>query len=431
MAQYTDKRRMYPDMWSVIREILDTTSTPSTNVLLRILEDFVNMVIHVDACVRFGKDPYSKRSSGTVSFNGKRSRTLRTGEGDLEILIPKLRKGSYFPNWLQRWDKLSIGFKSIVAHAYYNGVSTRKVYHLFSDLGMDNIDKSMVSRVAGMLNDKIDTWLRKPLKSDYSFIWVDATYTHILTEGDEYSPRRYRKSVAIIYAIGIDAEGKREVLHMGIYDGENAKNWQHFFNELQERGVSRSALWISDEDKGLSKAFNRCFTGQLRQRCIIHWGRNLLDYVPQREEYRYQAMVSRVQVAKNIPEFDEYYDSLIAMSKQDGNEKLTSFLMRSKPEIIVYQIFPSEYWSKIKCTNMIERLNRELRAREKDIYMFTTYKSIRQIYGYILMITDISWSNKAACILAPENFQTVLEYIKDYLVRGHPIEIEPDMKEAL
>jgi len=431
MAQETSKRRKYPDAWSVILEILESTSTPATNPLLRVMEDFVNMVIHVDACIRFGKDPYARRSSGTVNFNGTRSRALRTGEGDLEILIPKVRKGSYFPNWLQRWDKLSIGFKSIVANAYYNGVSTRKMYHLFSDLGIDNIDKCMVSRVAGMLNDKIDVWLRKPLQSEYSFIWVDGTYTSILTEGEEYNVRRYRKSVAIIYAIGIDAAGKREVLHMGIYDSENARNWGHFFEELRARGVSRSELWISDEDKGLSNAFNRCFTGQLRQRCIVHWGRNLEKYVALKDLHKYKALISKVQTAANIPEFDEYHDSLIALSKQDNNEKLTDFLIRSKPEIIVYQNFPCEYWSKIKCSNQIERLNRELRAREKDIYLFTTYKSIRQIYGYILMITDEAWSNKGAIIYAPDNYQSVLEYVKDYLVRGHPIAKETTMQEAL
>ena len=428
MAQYQHKRRRYPDAWSIIREILEVSATPETNVLLRILEDFVNLVIHVDACIRFGKDPCGYRSKGLVSFNGKRKRTLRTGEGDLSILIPKIRQGSYFPEWLTRWDKLSIGFKAIVANAYYNGVSTRRVYRLFSDLGMDGIDKSMVSRVAKMMNDRIDEWLKKPLQKHYSFIWLDGTYTHILTEEDEYTKRRYRKSVVIIYAIGIDAEGRREVLHMGLYDTESSKSWSHFMEELKERGLESAELWISDEDKGLSKAFARNFTGQLRQRCIVHWGWNLKTYVSENDYHRYKRLVSRVEKAQNSCDFDDDYDSLLALAKHDGNEKLYDFLVKSKPEITVYQQFPPEYWSKIKCSNQIERLNRELRAREKEIYLFTTMQSIKQIYGYILMVTDIAWNQSGAYIYAQDKTDGVLEYIRSYLDRGSPIELEPALR---
>jgi transposase-like protein len=420
MARNERKRRKYPDAWSIIRDILEVSATPENNVLLRILEDFVNLVIQVDACIRFGKDPFSHRSKGEVSFNGKRRRTLRTGEGDLEILIPKLRKGSYFPDWLSRWDKLSIGFKSIVANAYYSGVSTRKMGRLFSDLGMDNIDKCMVSRVAKMLDDKIEAWLHKPLQSEYSFIWLDGTYTSVLTEKDDYTEQRYKKSVAVMYAIGIDAAGKREVLHMGIYESESAWSWTQFLEELKERGVERAELWISDDDKGLNKAFSSTYTGQFKQRCIVHWGRNVECYVASNDWYRYRGLVSRIQMSKTSLEFDEYYDSLIALAQRDRNERLVDFLIKSKPDIITYQQFPVEYWSKIKCTNQIERLNRELRAREKDIYLFTTKQSIKQIYGYILMITDTSWSQSSAYLYAPDKSTPVLDYIRSYLKSGHP-----------
>lgn len=420
MARNSVKRRRYPDAWSIIRDILEVSATPETNVLLRVLEEFVNLVIQVDACIRFGKDPFSHRSKGEVSFNGKRKRPLRTGEGELEVLIPKLRKGSYFPDWLTRWDKLSIGFKSIVANAYYNGVSTRKMYRLFSDLGMDDIDKCMVSRVAKMLDEKIEAWLHKPLQAEYSFIWLDGTYTSILTEKDEYNSRQCKKSVAIMYAIGVDAVGKREVLHMGIYESESAQSWSQFMRELKDRGVERAELWISDDDKGLNKAFSRNFTGQFKQRCIVHWGRNAESYVAANDWYRYRYLVSRVQTAKSILEFDEYYDSLIASAKRDSNEKLADFLIKSKPDIITYQQFPLEYWSKIKCTNQIERLNRELRAREKDIYLFTTKQSIKQIYGYILMVTDIAWSQSKVYLYAPDKSEPVLEYIRGYLKSGIP-----------
>jgi putative transposase len=414
MARSEKKRRKYSDLWDVISSFLNNQHPES---LIRLLEDFVNIVIHVDACLRFDKDPFKHRSKGTNNFNGARSRSFRTAEGDLDLQIPKMRKGSYFPDWLQRWDKLSIGFRSIVANAYFNGVSTRKMSHLFSDLGMDDLDKSLVSRVSSMLEERIDTWLRKPLKSAYSSIWLDATYTSILCEDEEREGGRYSKSVAILIAIAIDASGKQEVLHFKICDGETFTNWRIFLEELQSKGVESSELWVSDNHKGLRKGLMRVFTGQLHQRCLVHWGRNLLEHIPPLSQRRYKGLITKVQTARTVAEFDEYYDSLIMLATEDKNESLLDFLHSSRVEISTYQQFPPEYWSKLKCTNIIERLNRELRAREKSINLFTTYTSIKQIYGYILMIQDKAWNESGPYLIAPDGEEDVLSYMHNF---AHP-----------
>lgn len=414
MARSQSKRRRYQDIWDVISSFL-TNEHP--DAMLRLLEEFVNIVIHVDACLRFDKDPFKRRSKGTNSFNGKRTRGLRTAEGDLELQIPKMRKGTYFPGWLERWDKLSIGFKTIIANAYFTGVSTRKMTHLFSDLGMDDVDKSMVSRVSLMLEERIDAWLGKRLKREYSCVWLDATYTSILCEADEENGRMHSKSVAILVAIAIDASGAREILHFKICDGENYSNWRKFMEDLQNKGLEVSELWVSDNHKGLRKALERTFTGQLHQRCIIHWGRNLLDQIPKVSQYRYKPLITGVQTARTIGEFDEFYDSLAAIAKEDNNEGLQDVLTSSRVEITTYQLFPPEYWSKLKCTNIIERLNRELRAREKSINLFTTYRSIKQIYGYILMTQDKAWADTGGYILAPPGEENVLDYMRNYV---HP-----------
>lgn len=411
MARHEKKRRKYSDIWDVISSFLNNQHAES---LIRLLEDFVNIVIHVDACLRFDKDPFKRRSKGTNNFNGARSRLLRTAEGDLDLQIPKMRKGSYFPDWLERWDKLSIGFRSIVANAYFNGVSTRKMSHLFSDLGMDDLDKSMVSRISSMLEEKIDTWLRKPLKSVYSCVWLDATYTSILSESEEWEGGRYSKSVAILVAMALDASGKREILHFKICDGETYSNWRKFLEELQSKGVERSELWVSDNHKGLRKGLMQVFTGQLHQRCIIHWGRNLLEHIPSVSQGRYKGLVSRVQTSRTVAEFDEYYDNLKILAQDDHNEALLEFMHSSRVEISTYQLFPPEYWSKIKCTNIIERLNRELRAREKSINLFTTYSSIMQIYGYILMIQDKAWDESGPYLIAPDGEKDVLSYMHNF-----------------
>lgn len=414
MARSQNKRRRYQDIWEIIRSFVNN-EYPDT--LLKLLEEFVNIVIHVDACLRFDKDPFKRRSKGSNNFNGNRLRGLRTAEGDLELLIPKMRKGSYFPGWLKRWDKLSIGFKSIVANAYYSGVSTRKMTRLFSDLGMDDVDKSMVSRVSSLLEERIDKWLGKQLKQEYCYVLLDGTYTNILCEADDDHPRPYSKSVAILVAMAVDGSGRREVLHFKICSGESYANWRRFLEELQDKGLSSALIWVSDNHKGLRKALDVLFTGQLHQRCLVHWGRDLPDHIPQASHYRYKPLIKNILTAKSSEEFDEYYDSLTALATEDKNESLLDILRSSRLEITTYQNFPVEYWSKLKCTNLIERLNKELRAREKSINIFSTYTSIKQIYGYILMIQDKAWQEAGAYLLAPAEEESVISYMKHYL---HP-----------
>ncbi len=410
MTRFQKKRRKFNDIWDVIVSFLNNEHP---DPMIRLLEDFVNIVIHVDACLRYDKDPFKSRSRGTNSFNGKRNRPLRTAEGDLELNIPKMRRGSYFPEFLSRWDKTSIGFKTIIANAYYNGVSTRRMRLLFSDLGMDGIDKSMVSRVSSMLEERIDHWLRKPLKQAYSCVWLDATYTKILCDSEE-SSSRHAESLSVMVAVAIDAQGKREILHFKMCDGETKANWKSFLNELQEKGLESSELWVSDNHKGLNNALMEVYTGQPHQRCIIHWNRNLKDMIPKDLYSRYLPLSSKVVMARSIEEFDEYYDSLLMRAVDYKDTRLEDFLRKSRIEITTYHLFPPEYWTKIKCTNIIERLNKELRAREKPINVFSTYTSIKQIYGYILMIQDKAWLEAGQYVIAPQEEKDVLSYMHNY-----------------
>jgi len=410
MTRFQKKKRKFNDVWDVIVSFLNNEHSDS---MIRLLEDFVNIVIHVDACLRFDKDPFKSRSKGINNFNGIRNRPLRTAEGDLNICIPKMRKGSYFPEFLTRWDKVSVGFKSIIANAYFNGVSTRRMGHLFSDLGMDDIDKSMVSRVASMMEGRIDKWLRKPLKASYSCVWLDATYTHILCESDRHE-HPHSKSIAVLVAIGINAQGQREVLHFKICDSESKANWISFLRELQFKGLESSQLWISDDHKGLNQGLMEIYTGQLHQRCLVHWNRNLKNMIPRNLHYRYLPLSHLALCARSVEEFDEHYDSLLMNAKEDKDDKLVDFLTKSRIEVSTYQLFPPEYWTKLKCTNIIERLNRELRAREKSIYLFTTYSSIKQIYGYILMIQDAAWKESGQYLVAPTEEKDVLSYMRAY-----------------
>jgi len=411
MTRSNSKRRRFFDIWDAIAQFLDNQYP---NSLMDLLEEFVNTIIHVDACLRFDKDPFKARSIGSNNFNGKRTKLLRTAEGDLNLQIPKMRKGSYFPEFLERWDKVSVGFRSIIVNAYYNGVSTRHMKRLFSDLGMDDIDKSMVSRLAAIIEERIDKWLQKPLQEAYSCVWLDAIYTKALKDSYGERERVFSKSVAVLIAMAVDPNGNSEVLHFKICDSESKTNWLSFLMELREKGLQSSELWISDDHKGLEQALMRVYTGQLHQRCLVHWQRNLKDMLSKERQIRYMPLASKTVCSRSIAEFDEYYDSLLMLAIEDKDERLENFLSKSRVEITTYQMFPPEYWSKLKCTNAIERLNKELRAREKPITLFTTLTSLKQLYGYILMTQDLAWKKGGKYLLAPQDETDVLSYIRNY-----------------
>jgi transposase-like protein len=158
---------------------------------------------------------------------------------------------------------------SIITGAYFNGVSTRKMNNLFSDMGLADIDRSLVSRCASQIDKEVQTWRDRKLDQRYAYVWIDAIYTKVRTE-------RGVVSTAVLIAIALKEDGHRDVLGMQLGNSESHQNWKGFFQSLKARGLERSELWISDEHDGLIKAFHECFPGQLRQRCIVHWMRNAI-----------------------------------------------------------------------------------------------------------------------------------------------------------
>ena len=213
-----------------------------------------------------GANPYQRSAKRTNYRNGNRERKepLVTGIGPVNISIPKLRKGSFYPSILQKYQRVDRALISIVSEAYIAGVSTRKINQLFEDLGLSNIDRSFVSCCAAQIDNEVKIWKNRRLDNRYAYIWLDAIYTKIRTEGRV-------NSTAVLIAIGVREDGHRDVLGLHLGNRESYYNWKGFLQSLKARGLERSELWISDEHDGLIKSIEECFPGQLRQRCIVHW----------------------------------------------------------------------------------------------------------------------------------------------------------------
>jgi transposase-like protein len=184
----------------------------------------------------------------------------------VEVKIPKLRSGSFYPSILEQYQRVDRALISIVSEAYFAGVSTRKMNHLFNDLGLSGIDRSFVSRCAAQIDGEVEVWKNRGLDRRYAYVWLDAIYTKIRTE-------RGVHPTAVLIAIGLKEDGHRDVLGLNLGNRESYHNWKGFLQSLKVRGLERSELWISDEHDGLIKSIEECFPGQQRQRCIVHWMR--------------------------------------------------------------------------------------------------------------------------------------------------------------
>ena len=247
-------------------QVADFFEETNPGDLLKVFKDSIRSIIETELSHTLGADYYERSEDRNNYRNGYRERQkpLSTPMGPVTIRIPKLRRGSFYPSILERYQKVERALISIISEAYFAGVSTRKMNNLFVDLGLENIDRSLVSRCSSQIDAEVEVWKNRKLDRRYAYIWLDAMYTKIRTEGGVVS-------TAILIAIGVKEDGHRDVLGLQLGNRESYHNWKDFLQSLKARGLERSELWVSDEHDGLIKAIEECFPGQLRQRCIVHW----------------------------------------------------------------------------------------------------------------------------------------------------------------
>ena len=319
--------------------------------------------------------------------NGYRSRRWDTRTGSIDLKIPKLRTGSYFPDWLlDARTRSERAFIQVVTEAYVRGVSTRRVEGLVETLGVSTLSKSQVSEMAKSLDEMVTDFRNRPLDAGpYSYVWADAL-TMKVREGGRIV------NIACLLAVGVNSEGHREILGVDLATAEDGAGWLAFFRSLVARGLSGVGLVISDDHTGLVDAIAATLPGASWQRCRTHYLRNLLTKVPKSSGSMVATMVRTIFAQ---PDPDQVWaqhrrivDHLTAVGLVDAADHLD----QAGGEILTFTGFPKPHWRQIWSNNPQERLNKEIRRRTNVVGIFPTRPSIVRLIGALLAEQHDEWA---------------------------------------
>jgi transposase-like protein len=322
----------------------------------------------------------------TNSRNGYRARQLDTRVGSMELAIPKLREGSYFPGWLlEPRRRAERALVAVVAECYVRGVSTRRVEGLVQTLGIEGMSKSQVSRMAADLDAEVAAFRNRPLDGGpYTYVSLDAL-TQKVREGGRIV------NVAVVIAVGVNAEGHREVLGVDVITTEDGAGWLAFLRGLVARGLSGTALVISDAHAGLVDAIASTLTGATWQRCRTHFMRNLLTRVPKSA----QAMVATlVRTTFAQPDKQSVWDQHARVVDQltEKFPAAAELLGDAAADVLAFTGFPKEHWKQIWSNNPQERLNKELRRRTDVVGIFPNREAVIRLVGSVLAEQHDEWA---------------------------------------
>ena len=355
------------------------TDPTLTTSLRDILAAALQELIEAELTAVIGAAPGERTADRTAQRNGHRSKLLSTPAGDIEVGIPKLRTGSFFPELLEPRRRVDRALWAVIMTAYITGTSTRKVDDLVKALGCDTgISKSSVSRICTAIDADVAVLRTRRLDHQpFVYVWLDATYVHV-------REHRHVTSKAIVIATGLRADGHREVLGLDVGDSENEPFWREFLTSLTARGLAGVRLVISDAHAGLTKAIARCFQGAGWQRCRVHAMRNLLAAANHRHRPMIAALIRTVfaqpDAATARTQLRAVVDQLAPYAPAVAER-----LQGMEDDVLAYTAFPTAHWSKIWSNNPIERLNRELKRRTDVVGIFPNKESVIRLVGALLV----------------------------------------------
>jgi transposase-like protein len=327
---------------------------------------------------------HGERSPERVnSRNGYRDRVWETRAGSVELKIPKLRKGSYFPGFLEPRRLAEKALTAVIQEAYVQGVSTRSVDDLVQAMGMTGISKSQVSRLVAEIDDKVEAFLNRPLEGDWPYLWLDATYVKARKNGRIIS-------VAVIIAVGVNSDGRREVLGMAIGASEAETFWTDFLRSLTRRGLRGVKLVISDAHEGLKASVSRILAATW-QRCRVHFMRNALAHAGKSGRRVVSAFIGTA-FAQDDAEAAKSQWRAVADQLKPKLPKLAALMLDAEADVLAYMSFPKEHRARLHSTNPLERVNGEIKRRTEVVGIFPNEDAIVRLVGAILLETNDEWA---------------------------------------
>jgi transposase-like protein len=324
-----------------------------------------------------------KSAERAVSRNGYRSRIWDTRLGSIELAIPKLRKGSYFPSFIDARRTAEKALAAVIQEAYVHGVSTRAVDDLVKAMGASGISKSEVSRICQDIDGKVQSFLKRPIEGEWPYLWIDATYIKSRQNGRIVS-------LAVIVAVAVNTDGRREVLGIAIGASQAEPFWTKFLRSLADRGLRGVKLVISDDHKGLRAAAARVLHAT-QQRCRVHWMRNILAHAGKAQRPMVAALLKTIFAQDTAAGAREQWRK-VADTLRPRFQKVSEIMYKSEEDVLAYMAFPKAHWPQISSTNPIERVNKEIKRRSDVVGIFPNEQAIERLVGAILLEQNDEWA---------------------------------------
>jgi putative transposase len=371
---------------SDLQRLLESLRTSDGIELVRhVAERMLQELIEAELSGRIGAQWNEHTETRTGYRNGHRDKTLATQAGDLDLAIPKLRAGSFFPSLLERRRRIDQALYAVIMEAYVHGVSTRSVDDLVKALGADSgISKSEVSRICSDLDAPLTAFRTRPLDhTRFPYLYLDATYCKVRVNHQIVSQ-------AVVIATGITEDGGREVLGVMVGDSETEPFWSTFLRSLRERGLGGVRLVIADHHSGLVKAVRKVMLGAAYQRCRVHFLRNAFSVIPKGSGEMVAATIRTIFIQ---PDAHAVYDQLDVVADMLGEQfpKVKQMLLEAKEDLTAFAVFPVAHWKKIQSSNPLERINREIKRRTDVVQVFPNPEALERLVTAVLSEMHDEW----------------------------------------
>jgi putative transposase len=371
---------------SALLELLEALKVADVDDRIRAAtEALYQALIEAELTSVIGAAPHERTAARTAQRNGSRPRTLTTTAGDLELRIPKLRAGSFFPSLLERRRRIDQALFAVVMEAYLHGVSTRKVDDLVRALGADTgISKSEVSRICADLDEEVSAFRDRSLaEQPFPYVFLDATYCKARVN-------RRVVSQAVVIATGVAADGHREVLGCAVGDSEDGAFWTAFLRTLKARGLGGVQLVISDAHTGLKAAIEAVLIGSAWQRCRVHFMRNVLARVPKGNA---EMVAAAIRTVFAQPDAEHVHTQLDVIAGMLGRQfpQVEAMLRDAENDLLAFTAFPVSHWKKVWSTNPLERLNKEIKRRTDVVGVFPNPAALLRLAGAVLVEAHDEW----------------------------------------
>jgi len=360
------------------KDLLEDYFIDQEDGLKKLLTWFLNLVMQFEAMEQIDAEPYQRVGSRKAYRNGYKERSLKTRVGELTLKKPQFREIPFQTKVFDRYSRVERALINAVIESYLQGVSTRRVQDIVSRLGIEELSASSVSRIAKELDEKVEEFLKRPIEHPVPYLFVDASYFKVRTNS------RY-VTKAFLIVTGIRDDGYREILGARIADGEDELFWSGLFQDLADRGLSGVKLVISDGHKGIQKAVEKSFLGASWQMCHVHLVRAVLRNVAKKY---HKEIADKIKIAL---EDETKMHELILELESRGYSKAADTLERFRFSLWNYRSFSREHWRRIRTTNGLERINKELKRRTRVVGAFPSDRSFMRLGVSILIDINEEW----------------------------------------